>query len=306
MATVTLAESSKLTQNPLIAGIIETIVTVNPFYDVFPFMEIAGNAISYNRENAAGDVQFYGVGSTITAKSAATFTNVTSSLTRIIGDAEVDNLIQATQSGLNDQRAIQIMSKAKSIARQYQQTMISGDGTGNSFTGLLSLVPAAQKATTGTNGKALDFLVLDELMDLVKDKDGQVDYFLMPARTMRAYYALLRALGGAGVGEVVNLPGGRQVPGYRGVPIFRNDYIPTNQTKGSASGICTSIFAGTVDDGSGKYGIAGLTPLQNSGIHVKDIGEKESADESITRIKMYCGLACFSELGIAMADGITN
>jgi len=140
---------------------------------------------------------------------------------------------------------------------------------------------------------------------LVKDKDGQVDYFMMPARTIRAFMGLLRALGGASVNEVITLPGGRQVPHYRGVPIFRNDFIPVNQTQG-ATNTCTTIFAGTFDDGSESHGISGLTASQESGIKVKSIGESETKDESITRVLFYCGFALFSELGIASASGITN
>lgn len=306
MASVTLAESAKLCQDDLIAGVIETVVTVNPLYDIFPFMEIDGNALAYNRENALGDVQFLGVGGTITAKAAATFTPVTSALTKIIGDAEVDNLIQATRSGSNNQKAIQIASKAKSVGRKYQDTLINGDGLSDSFTGLLSLVPAGQKYDTGTDGSNFSFEILDGLLDLVKDKDGEVDYIMMPSRTLRSYYALLRALGGAGIGEVVTLPSGRQVPMYRGTPIFRNDYIPTNQTKGATAGTTTTIFAGTFDDGSGKYGISGLTAAGSAGIRVTDIGESETKDETITRVKMYCGLANFSQLGIAAAPGIKN
>lgn len=304
MATVTLAESAKLCQDMLLAGIIETVVTVNPIYDVFPFMEIEGNSLAYNRENVPGDVQFLGVGGTITAKAAATFTQKTAALTTIIGDAEVNNLIQATRSGLNNQKAVQVASKAKSVGRKYQDTLINGDGTGDTFQGLLAIVPAGQKAATGTNGRTFDFDLLDELFDLVKDKDGEVDYCMMPSWVLRTYYAKLRALGGASIGEVINLPGGRTVPGYRGVPLFRNDYIPVNQTKGTSTGTCTTIFAGTFDDGSGKIGISGITAMNAAGIRVSEIGESETKDESITRVKMYSGLACFSELGVAAADGV--
>lgn len=307
MASVTLAESAKLSQDQLVAGVIENIVTVNPIYEMMPFMPIDGNALSYNRENALGDVQFLGVGGTITAKAAATFTKVTSDLTTLIGDAEVNGLIQATRSNFTDQAATQVASKAKSIARQYQNTMINGDGTSNSFTGLLALVPAGQKGLlSGANGSNLSFEILDELIDLVKDKDGQCDYIMMPARTRRAYYALLRALGGASIAESVTLPSGRRVPTYNGVPIFVNDYIPVNQVKGTSGAICTTIFAGTFDDGSGTHGISGLTAMRDFGISVKNIGEKEAADEEITRVKFYCGFANFSQLGIALADGIKN
>jgi hypothetical protein len=117
MATVTLAESAKLAQNELIAGVIENVITVNKFFQVLPFDGIEGNALAYNRENVLGDVQTTASVTRSAAKAAATFTQVTSSLTTIIGDAEVNGLIQATRSGDgNDQTAIQIASKAKSAA----------------------------------------------------------------------------------------------------------------------------------------------------------------------------------------------
>ena len=305
MATVTLAESAKLSQNLLYAGIIESIVEVNPFFEILPFQEIEGNALSYNREKTLGDIQFAGVGDTITAKNPATFDQVTSSLTTLIGDAEVNGLIQATRSNINDQKTVQIMSKAKSLGRKFQDTLINGDGTSNSFQGLSALASASQIIDIGANGSALQFELLDELIDSVKDKDGQVDYILASARTIRSYYALLRGLGGATIGDVVTLPSGRQVPAYRGVPIFRNDFIATNQTKGSATNT-TTLFAGTLDDGSGKHGIAGLTAMGEAGIRVTEIGESETKDESITRVKMYCGLANFSQLGLYAMPGITD
>lgn len=306
MPSVTLAESAKLSQDLLITGVIENIISVNPIFEVLPFMEIEGNALGYNRENALGDAQYLGVGGTITAKNPATFTYVTSGLTTLLGDAEVNGLIEATRSNKQDQRAAQVASKAKSIARQFQDTMINGDGTANTFQGILALTPASQKIATGANGSQLTFDILDQLIDIVKDKDGQVDYLMMPFRTRRAYFNLLRTLGGASVNEVMNLPSGRQVPMYRGVPIFVNDYIPTNQTVGTATGICTSIIAGTFDDGSGMHGVSGLTAMGNAGIRVENIGAKETADEKITRVKFYCGFANFSQLGVAVAPGITN
>ena len=305
MATVTLAESAKLSKDLLYAGIIESIVEVNPFFEILPFQEIEGNALSYNREKTLGDIQFAGVGDTITAKNPATFEQVSTSLTTLIGDAEVNGLIQATRSNINDQKTVQIMSKAKSLGRKFQDTLINGDGTSNSFQGLSALASASQIINIGTNGAALQFELLDELIDSVKDKDGQVDYILASARTIRSYYALLRGLGGATIGDVVTLPSGRTVPAYRGVPIFRNDYIATNQTKGTATNT-TTLFAGTLDDGSGKHGIAGLTAMGEAGIRVTEIGESETKDESITRVKMYCGLANFSQLGLYAMPGITN
>ena len=319
MPTVTLAESAKLSQNDLVAGVIENIITVDHFFEILPFDGIEGNALAYNRENALGPVATVGVGETIgpgatgganlaarqAAKNPATFTEVTASLTTIMGDAEVNGLIQATRSNVNDQTAVQIGSKAKSAGRQYRDMLINGTGANNQFEGLINLCPAGQTVSAGTNGAAISFELLDELLDLVVDRDGEVDYILMHARTIRSYKALLRALGGASINEVVTLPSGRQQLGYSGVPIFRNDYIPINQTQGSIN-TATSVFAGTIDDGSRSMGIAGLTAENEAGIVVQPVGYSETKDEFITRVKWYSGLALFSEKGIACIEGVNN
>jgi hypothetical protein len=305
MASITLAESAKLAQDTLVAGVIENVITVNRMFEILPFDGIDGNALAYNRENVLGDVDVEGVGDTIGSKAAATHTQITSSLTTIIGDAEVNGLIQATRSGDgNDQTAVQIASKAKSAGRKYQDMLVNGTGASNQFNGLINLCVSGQHAATGGSGGALSFVFMDETMDLVTDKDGQVDYWTMHARTIRSYKALLRALGGASINEVVVLPSGAEVLAYSGVPIFRNDWLPINQVKGGSAQ--TTIYCGTLDDGSRSHGIAGLTAAKASGMHVVDVGEAEDKDERIWRVKWYAGLALFSEKGLACADGITN
>jgi hypothetical protein len=308
MPSVTLAESAKLSNDLVVQGVIENVISVNPIYQILPFDQIEGNSLKYNRENALGDVEFITVGDTITAKAAATFTQVTSSLTTLIGDAEVDHFIQTVRGNINDQKAVQVASKAKSIGRKYQETMITGDDSvvTDSFDGLLVLTAAGQKVTTATNGENLSFAILDSLLDLVLAKDGQVDFMMMPARTIRSYLALLRALGGASINEVVTLPNGTSQMAYRGVPIFRNDWLPVNQTQGASGAVCTTIIAGCFDDGSRKVGMAGLTPVVNSGIFVTEVGEMETKNETLTRVRFYSGLALFSEKGIATASGILN
>jgi hypothetical protein len=326
MASVTLAESAKLAQDELVSGVIENIVTVNRMFEVLPFDGIDGNALAYNRENALGPVATVGVGedadggvigptaaagSNLTerqaAKNAATFTQVTSTLTTIMGDAEVNGLIEATRSSDgNNQTATQIASKAKSAGRKYQDMVINGDGTNFTFPGLLALCAAGQTiAPTGANGDALSFAVMDNLMDLVVDKDGTVDYYTFNARTIRSFRALLRGLGGASIGDVLELPSGETIPAYSGIGIFRNDYNPINQTVGATT-TATTIFAGTFDDGSRQHGMSGLTAANMSGINVVDVGESEVKDERIWRVKWYSGLALFSELGLACATGITD
>ena len=319
MASVTLVESAKLAQDDLVAGVIENIITVNQMFQSMPFDGIEGNSIKYNRENALGGVGVTGIGTvfdqgtdrnpipgeTAGIKAAATFTEVFSGLTTIVGDAEVNGLIQATRSGDgNDQTAVQIASKSKHAGRLYQHMLINGTGASDQFDGLINLCASGQtRPWVVTNGDPLVLAILDELMDLVTVKDGMVDWFTMHARERRTYRTLLRALGGAAIMEVVQLPGGEEIMAYSGVPIFRNDYIPIDQTA-DASTDATTIFAGTFDDGSRSNGLAGLTADQASGVRVVDVGESETKDERIWRVKWYAGMALFSEKALACATGI--
>lgn len=325
MASVTLAESAKLAQNELTAGVIEDIITVNSMFEFLPFDGLTGNALQYTRENALGGVGAIEVGNTIgtqdenaltagtgQARDAATFNSVSVGLTTLVGQADVNNLIQATRSGDgNDQAAVQIASKAKHLGRLYQHLLINGtDSNAEEFDGLIQLCPASQLLDSATDGSPLSLASLDELMDLVTDKDGQVDYLIMPKRTIRSYKALLRALGGVTPDDVSMVVVGtdgkeRKILTYDGVPIFRNDYIPVNQTQGAIS-TATSVFAGTFDDGSRSHGIAGLTADANAGVEVVDVGESETKDEHIWRVRWYCSLALFSQRGIARLKGLTN
>ena len=306
MASVTLPESAKLSEDMLVAGVIENIITVNPFYEVLPFAGIEGNSLAYNRENALGAAQWTTVGTAIAGgKAPATFTQVTTSLTTLVGDAEVNGLIQATRSDINNQKAVQVASKAKELGRQYASKMIVGVGANNELDGLINLVPAGQKVASAANGSVLTLEKMDECMDKVVDKDGEVDYIMMNSRTIRSYMALLRALGGASINETVTLPSGRQLPAYRGVPIYRNDYIPVNVTQGNIA-TATVVLMGTLDDGSMMHGISGLTASGSAGIQIEEAGISETKDETITRVKWYNGLALFSNLGIASMTGINN
>lgn len=319
MASVTLPQAGKLSQNEMTSGVIDEIVTVNQMFERLPFDDIDGNALQYTRENDLGGAGVAGVGTTFddatdrnpipgeTAgiKAPASFTSVTSGLTKIIGDAEVDQLIESTRSGSgNNQTSVQIASKAKHCGRIFQHMLANGTGAANQFVGLINLVTAAQTRTPATNGERFNLDIMDEIADLVTAKDGMIDYYCMNVRERRAYRAALRALGGAGITEVMDLPSGDRVMAYNGVPVFRNDYIPIDQTQGSTTDAST-IFAGTFDDGSRSNGLAGLTARRQAGINVVDVGESETKDEHIWRVKWYCGLALFSNLGLAAAPGIS-
>ena len=53
---LTLGTQRDLTNDVLIKGIIDSVVTVNQFYQMLPFKGIQGNALAYNREGIFMDI----------------------------------------------------------------------------------------------------------------------------------------------------------------------------------------------------------------------------------------------------------
>jgi hypothetical protein len=47
---MTLAEASKLSNDMLIQGVVETIIKDSPVLQRLPFIEIVGNGLTYNQE----------------------------------------------------------------------------------------------------------------------------------------------------------------------------------------------------------------------------------------------------------------
>lgn len=312
MTTQTLAEAAKLINNEIVQGVAQDIISINPFYGLLPFKGFAGQDLVYNRENALGDVQMLAVGGTITARAASTRTKLTVSPTKIIGDAVVDELVMDTSTSAGvDEMAIEISSKAKSVGRRFQDGMVNDDGAGANMNSMHTLCDAAQY-TTASAGQALSFDLLDELMQLVTAKDGAVDFIIMPKRTMRAYRALVRALGGVAENVVVELGDGtsKRVPAYNGIPVFVNDYLSVTETANGAAlttGALASVYAGCFDDGSSKVGIAGIYPSASGiGIKVQPIANPETKDEQINRIKWYTNFALFNRRGLARLTSINN
>ena len=413
---LTLGNQRDLTNDMLIKGIIDSVITVNQFYAMLPFKGIQGNALAYNREGATDQQTLVGTirtGITGINKDEQTFTRHSTELTTIIGDAQVNGLIQAVGSDFHDATAVQVAAKAKGVGRRYMNLLINGVVTGAAASaavptdfavvlGSVDAVWSVARATatnidaavkgatvsvtdfdndaerkgaasiniahhTGTVGGAETYVGpftsgttevltangaavynaaknilngfegfdglstlarsdagtgvvtgnallnrLDSLIDSIHDKDGMVDYMMMNSRGVRKYTAALRAVSAAGYDDVMEIKmssgGVMKVQSYRGVPIFRNDFVG-NALSASTAGVrggdlldnstaTDEIFVGTLDDGSMTHGICGLTALNSAGMQVQKLGAREDADADITRVKWYCGLAHFSELGL--------
>jgi len=118
---LTLAEASKLSQDMLLTGVVETVIQESPVLQALPFIRVAGNGLTYNRENALPSAGFYDVGDTW-AESTPTFTQVTVALKILGGDADIDNFLKETRSNLQDLEATVVQLKAKAVQQTFDET----------------------------------------------------------------------------------------------------------------------------------------------------------------------------------------
>jgi HK97 family phage major capsid protein len=188
---LTLVEASKLSNDTLLSGVIETIAAESPILQRLPFIEIVGNGLSYNREQDAPSAAFYDVGDTWD-EDTPTFTQATASLKILGGDADIDNFLKSTRSNIQDLEAAVVQLKARAVQALFDDTFVNGNDSSdpNSFDGVNLLAAAGQTVAMGTNGASFTLAKLDELIDKVRG--GKPDLLLMSRRTRRSLNILAR------------------------------------------------------------------------------------------------------------------
>jgi HK97 family phage major capsid protein len=294
-------EADKLSQEMLERGVIEEIIDKDELFALVPFMPVDGKAYLYNRENTISEGQFLDPYDVV-PEGAATFTEVSTKLRILAGDVDLDKFTLATKSDSNDQLAIQLASKSKALGRAFRNALVNGDSGANakSFDGLTVLVPAGQTLVAGANGGAVTLGMIDELKDAVKNG---ADCLMMRQGTWRAVKALLRAMGGNTADHVMLENFGRPVPAIDGTPVIINDFMPGDETQGTAEGVTCSIYALRLNETDGFHGIYGGG---SAGIVVEEIGTVQNKDAIRYRVKWYVGCALKATHGVARLKGITN
>jgi HK97 family phage major capsid protein len=291
---LTLVEGAKLSNDILRAGVIETIVKESTLLQRLPFVDINGNSLKYNRENAAPTVAYFNVGDTWT-ESTPTFTQVSSSLVILGGDADVDQYIAMSRNNVQDIEVAVLELKAKALKYAYETGLITGDTAvdAKSFDGIGKLVTGGQTITAAANGTQLTLQLLDQLIDQVKP--GRPDILLMSKRTRRTLSQLVRASGA--FMETHQDAFGTFQEYYAGIPISVSDFQPDNETQGAAAN-ASSIYAMQLGEGR----IVGLQ--SPGGPQVERIGALETKDAVRWRVKWYCSLAVQADLALARLKGI--
>ncbi len=313
---LTLAEATKLTNNPIVPGVVQTFVKESPVIDRIPFIDIAGNAYKYNEELALPGVEFRAVNAAY-AESTGTVNPKTESLVILGGDADVDTFLVQTGGNLADLRVTQNNMKSKAAAYKFDDTFINGDTAvdANSFDGLKKRLTGAQVLVAATNGLAvlgaddnarhLFFDQLDALIARVLGINASNGALYMNAAVKAKIASSARRL--TTYDQTVD-NFGRHIQMYNGIPLLdignKADgtlVIPQTETQGTAVGTTSSIYAVKFGSGPGDGSVAGL---QNGTISARDLGELDVKPVFRTRIEWFVGLGVFHGQAAARLSGV--
>ena len=293
-------ESEKLSNNQLVAGVVDEIIERDDLFAVLPFTGVNGKAYVYDREETLSEGEFLDPNEPV-PEGAATFTEHIAKLRILAGDVDVDKFLQTTMSDTNNQMAIQVAKKAKGLARKFHRTLAQGNATTNpkEFDGLPRLVSADQSIAAGVDGNALTLTMMDELCDAVPNG---ADVIVMRRGTIRAYRNLLRLQNGndGAIQQLENF--GRPMLTHNGIPIIMNEFLLGNEVQGANANTC-SVYAMRLNEADGLHGLFGG---DTAGIVVENLGTVQNKDAWRIRLKWYVSMALKSTKSLARIRGVTN
>ena len=216
---------------------------------------------------------------TDTSKTQATTSIVTYSTIDVGSTLEIKRYDLARTSQMMFQPSA-VKNVLDALGTNYAQRCFRGGAAGAGvFSGMITLAPSSNTFTTaGANGGGLTLALMDEALSALSPQRrgagrSQVVGFAS-SDTYRAIKALLRTAGATGDGSalraslesVLGMAGATEfnddIVIYNGVPIFKDDNVPTSLGKGTGTNLHALVFA-VIDDGSLTQGIGGFytTPV---------------------------------------------
>ena len=182
---ISLSDAAALSNNLLVEGIIEDIITYDEWFRYLPFVVFSGLSYTFNRETTLAAADFAAPGTSLAAsnyQNGMTTTPINVNLTAIIGEIIIDGQIEDQLSETNDQLQAQISSKSKAIARSYMNAVVNAVrtnmpvqsnngviGIDNKFNGMKSILDAEQGNVQDVNHPFYNLGQPTQTDDLVED-----------------------------------------------------------------------------------------------------------------------------------------
>lgn len=301
---MTLVEAAKLeTGNLLRSGVIETFARESEILRVMPFQDIAGNALSYNREAQLPGVAFRGVNEGFT-ESIGVINPATESLYISGGDLDVDRYIITTMGAAV--RSTHEAMKIKSLAQAWTTKFVKGDTTvqPREFDGLQARLTGNNLIDAGatSGGDPLSMDILDQAIDTVSNPT----HILMSRAMKRKFTAAAKNVSLSGTIAFTKDDFGRPITEYNGLPLLTTygdsinvDPLSFNEAASGGGSTATSLYVIS-------FTPDGVCGLQNGGIDVRDLGELNSQPLFRTRVEWYAGVAVFNGNAAVRIRGVKN
>jgi hypothetical protein len=304
---LTLVEAAKIALNEgkvFESAIIKQFASSSGILENIPFVDIAGNAYSYNREETLPGIGFRGVNEAY-PESVGVLNPVTETLSILGGDLDVDKFVIDTMGvGVRSQHE---MMKVRALALAWTQTFIQGDTATNpkSYDGLRKRLTGTQLISNGSTsgGDVLSLTNLDQAIDEVTNPTH-----IIMNKTMRRI--LTTAARNVNVGGYItyDLDGfGRRIAFYNELPIIvldqdgsKSQILPFTET-GAGGGTAQSASIYVV-----SFDTMGVHGLQNGGMQVRDLGELNTQPVFRTRVEHYQSIAVKDGQGASRLYGIKN
>jgi hypothetical protein len=268
------------------------------------FRNIAGNAISYNREETMPGIGFRGVNEAF-SEGTGIVNPQTETLYIAGGDLDVDRFLVQTLGA--DMRSSQEAMKIRSLSLAWTNTFINGDTALNprEFDGIKKRVTGTQLINAGntSGGDALSLNKLDELIDTVENPTALV----MNKTLKRRLTASGRNTSVGGYVTQTMDAFGRPITAYADLPIITLDednnrakILPfTEANPGGGSPASASIYCIS-------FGDMMLEGIQNGGINARDLGELQEKACYRTRVEWYSGIMVMNPRAVARLQGIKD
>lgn len=298
-----LQEASKLSQDQLRAGVIEVFVENSVILEQLDFMNLKGNAYTYNMEAALPGIAFRGVNESYTP-STGIINPQTESLKIAGGELDVDaHIIRTRGTGV---RAAHEALKIKALARALNKNFIDGDSNSDprEFDGLNARLTGTQKILAGAGGAALTQDMLDDLLAAVPGANA----IWTGEGGKQLLTKLLR--NDSQISTTID-DFGRQVTRYAGIPILDvgkdstyTNIIDFDEDPGDAVSDTTSIYAVRMGSADAETDLFGLQ--NEGGMLVKDLGELETKPALRTRVEWDISMVMAAPDCAARLYGVLN
>lgn len=314
MAVYDIVQHAKTTRDPMLAGLLNTLLMRSDMIEMLPWDTLGTLSQRVTRWKTLPAVTFRKINGAF-AGDIGRYEQLDETVTSLGVDIDVDVMLDRDQAAQADPRATQSEMATASMAYTFNDAFINGDqaSDADSFNGIkkrVASLPAAQTISSGTNG--LDVNASDaarhSFIDLIEqaeyELEGQADAIIGNGTSYRQFGGVFRRLG---LLDITKDQFGRKIRRFGeggprlvdiGVKTDQTTAIITNtETKGSSSDT-TSLYL--VRFGRGQY----LHGIQEFPVRHKDLGERESQPQMRERVEWTPGLAQSNDRSIVRITGL--